>query len=187
MFNANILKNRNASPFRTTTKKKQIPNPANDPACFHPEVHQGNTHSSSTNLPATAAPLPSAQVPKAGPSITLNSSSSWISTINQSPSPTDSAKGPRSITSPDGLLSHPRAVTCPPPSTLPPRTSLPAQTLAGSLTSEPLHTSRFTTVTAGGGRGLTIGTHFFGGMCVNIRKCSNQIITSSKNRIRERD
>lgn len=68
------------------------------------------------------------------------------------------------------LLSHPVAVTCPPPSTVPPRTSLPAPTLAESLTSEPLHTSRFTTVTAGGGRGLTIGTHFFGGMCVNTKK-----------------
>lgn len=41
--------------------------------------------------------------PKQVPGITLNSSSSWIPTINHSPSPPVSAKGSGSITSPDGL------------------------------------------------------------------------------------
>lgn len=116
------------------------------------------------------------RLPKQVPGIPPNSSSSWIPTINHSPSPPVSAKGSRSITLPDGL---PGVVDSPlplnsshlsPPPTVPPWTSLPALTLEESLTSEPLHTSRFTTVTVGGGRGPIIGTHFFGGMCVNTKK-----------------
>lgn len=115
MFNANILKNRNASPFRTKKKSKnrtlQMTQHASTQRCTKATL----ILPPQTCLPA-AASLPSAQVPKAGPSITLNSSSSWIPTINQSPSPTDSAKGPRSITSPDGLA----GVEDPP---LPPKSS----------------------------------------------------------------
>lgn len=138
---------REMHPPSEQNKKKKL-NPANDPACFHPEMYQGNTQSSSTNLPAhcsisgirTGAQSRSQVTPW-----TLSLPESLPSVIHHVLLILPNAPDPSLC-----LM----AVTFPPPSTLPPRAALPAQTLAGSLTSELLHTSRFTTVTAGGGRGL---------------------------------
>lgn len=140
MSNANILKNRNASPCRTTTKSKnqtlqmtQHASPRgaprqhsfflHKPAC--PLQHLCHLHRCPKQVLVSPWTLP---LPESLPSINHQ----VLLILPKAPDPSlrlMALLGWRT------LLSHPTAVTCPPPSTLPPRTSLPVQTLAGSLTS----------------------------------------------------
>lgn len=168
MFNVNTLKNRNTSLFKKTNIKELHKLPSMLPPRDTPKQHSNFLHNAALLL-YFFYHLPRGQ--NQVPDTTLNSLSSQIPTINHSSRPTDSTQvSSRSITSDaligvvDPLAPHNKHQLPPPPPFLhiPSDSTSPAQTLARSLSSEPLHTFSFTlkSFTVGGGRVLTIGTLF---------------------------
>lgn len=119
-----------------------------------------HTSPSSTKLPTCGSASPSTQVPQAGPSIPLSSSLPTSHHQPSTPGPTDSAyESPRPITLPDAparVVEAPLATQGQPPVPLPAPSDISAlaRTLAGLLTSEPLHTSDFSLKSLQGEEGL---------------------------------